>query len=73
MVRAIPIIDKRFIGDLDRYVDTISTCFKAVCGGFRYVSRNQKGEEVLDFMVALGPISWNCSFWSFLEKVLLGF
>jgi hypothetical protein len=55
MVRAIPITEKLFIEDLNGHVGT-SACFEVVHGGFRYNSRNQEGEEILDFVVAFGVL-----------------
>jgi hypothetical protein len=52
MIRIILISVKLFIGDFNGHVGTTSAGFKAVHGGFRYSSRNQAGEEVLDFAVA---------------------
>ena len=53
LVRAIPSSEKLFIGgDLNGHVGTTSAGFEAVHGGFGYGSRNQEGEEVLDFAVA---------------------
>ena len=53
MVRAIPSSEKLFIGgDLNGYVGTSSVGVEAVHGGFRYGSRNQEGEKVLDFAIA---------------------
>ena len=47
MVRAVPNSEKLFIeGDLNGHVG-----FEAVHGGFGYGSRNQEGEEVLDFAI----------------------
>ena len=53
MVRAAPSSEKLFIGgDLNGHVGTSSVGFEVVQGGFGYVSRNQEGEEVLDFAIA---------------------
>jgi hypothetical protein len=53
MVRAIPISEKFFVrGNLSILRSTTSACFETVHGGFGYGSRNQEGEEVLDFAVA---------------------
>ena len=40
------------ISQLNGHVGTTSVGFEAVHGGFGYGSRNQEGEEVLDFAVA---------------------
>ena len=53
LIRAVPSSEKLFIeGDLNGHVGTASVCFEAVHGGFGYGSRNQEGEEVLNFAVA---------------------
>ena len=53
MVRVVPSSEKLFIGgDLNGHVGTSSAGFEAVHEGFRYDSRNQEGEEVLDFAIA---------------------
>ena len=53
MVRAVSSIKKLFIGgDLNGHVGTSSAGFEAVHGSFGYGSRNQEGEEVLDFAIA---------------------
>ena len=53
MIRAVPSSEKLFVGcDLNGHVGTSSASFEAVHGGFRYGSRNQEGEEVLDFAIA---------------------
>ncbi|KAK8446401.1 hypothetical protein SEVIR_9G483251v4 [Setaria viridis] len=70
LVRTIPSSEKLFIGgDLNGYVGTTSAGFEAVHGGFGYVSRNQVGEEVLDFAVAFNLMIANTFFrkrWSHL-------
>ena len=63
MVRAIPSSEKLFIGgDLNGHVGTTSAGFEAVHGGFGYGSRNQEGEEVLDFAVAFDLMIANTFF-----------
>ena len=53
LVRAAPSSEKLFIGgDLNGHVGTSSVGFEAAHGGFGYGSRNQEGEEVLDFAIA---------------------
>ena len=53
LIRAVPSSEKLFIeGDLNGHVGTTSAGSEAVHGGFGYGSRNQEGEEVLDFAVA---------------------
>ena len=57
MVRAIPSSEKLFIGsDLNGHVGTSNAGFEMVHGGFGYGSRNQEGEEVLDFAIAFDPM-----------------
>ena len=48
--------------DLNGHVGTTSVGFKAVHGGFGYGSRNQEGEEVLDFVVAFDRMIANTFF-----------
>ena len=63
LVRAIPSSEKLFIGgDLNGHVGTSSAGFEAVHGGFGYGSRNQEGEEVLDFAIAFDPMIANTFF-----------
>jgi hypothetical protein len=62
LVRAIPSSEKLFIGDLNGHVGTTSAGFEAVHGGFGYGSRNQEGEEVLDFTVAFDLMIANTFF-----------
>ena len=63
LVRAIPSSEKLFIGgDLNGHVGTTSAGFEAVHGGFGYGSRNQEGEEVLDFAVAFDLMIANTFF-----------
>jgi len=63
LVRAVPSSEKIFIGgDLNGYVGTSSAGFKAVHGGFGYGSRNQEGEEVLDFAIAFDLMIANTFF-----------
>ena len=50
LIRAVPSSEKLFIGgDFNGHVGTTSVGFEEVHGGFGYGSRNQEGEEVLDF------------------------
>ena len=63
MVRAIHISEKLFIGgDLNGHVGTTSAGFETVHGGFGYDSRNQEGEEVLNFVVAFDLLIANTFF-----------
>jgi hypothetical protein len=55
MVRSRTTSEKLFIGDLNGHVGT-STGFEGVHEGFGCGSRNQDGEEVLDFVVAFEPL-----------------
>ena len=53
LVRAVPSSEKLFIGgDFNGHVGTSCAGFEAVHGGFGYDSRNQEGDEVLDFAIA---------------------
>ena len=63
LIRAVPSSEKLFIGgDLNRHVVTTSAGFEAVHRGFGYDSRNQEGEEVLDFAVAFDLMIANTFF-----------
>ena len=63
LIRAVPSSEKLFIGgDLNGHVGTTSAGFEAVHGGFGYGSRNQEGEEVLDFAVAFDLMIANTFF-----------
>jgi hypothetical protein len=63
MVRAILVNEKLFIGgDFNGHVGTTNAGFQEVHGGFGYGSRNQAGEEVLDFAVALDLLIANTFF-----------
>ncbi|KAJ1279118.1 hypothetical protein BS78_04G131400, partial [Paspalum vaginatum] len=53
MVRTVPTSEKLFIrGDLNGHVGTSNGGYELAHGGFGYGSRNQEGEEILDFAVA---------------------
>ena len=63
LIRVVPSSEKFFIGgDLNGHVGTTSACFEAVHEGFGYGSRNQEGEEVLDFAVAFDLMIANTFF-----------
>ena len=63
MVRTVPSSEKLFIGgDLNCHVGTSSADFEAVHGGFGYGSRNQEGEEILDFAIAFDLMIANTFF-----------
>ena len=63
LIRVVPSSEKLFIGeDLNGHVGTTSVGFEAVHGGFGYGSRNQEGEEVLDFAVAFDLMIANTFF-----------
>ena len=63
LVRAVPSSEKLFIGgDLNDHVGTLSAGFEVVHGGFRYGSRNQEGEEILDFPIAFDLMIANTFF-----------
>ncbi|PWZ11227.1 Craniofacial development protein 2 [Zea mays] len=53
MVSSVPVGEKLFIGgDLNGHVGTTSTSFEGVHGGFGFGTRNQEGEEILNFALA---------------------
>jgi hypothetical protein len=53
MVSSVPVGEKLFIGgDLNGHVGTSSTSFEGVHGGFDFGTRNQEGEEILNFALA---------------------
>ena len=63
MIRVVPSSEKLFRGgDLNEHVGTTSAGFKTVHRGFGYSSRNQEGEEVLDFAVAFDLMIANTFF-----------
>ena len=63
LIRAVPSSEKLFIGgDFNGHVGTTSAGFEAVHGSFGYGSRNQEGEEVLDFAVAFDLMIANTFF-----------
>jgi hypothetical protein len=63
LIRVVPSSEKLFIGgDLNGHVGTTSAVFEAVHGGFGYDSRNQEGEEVLEFVVAFNLMIANTFF-----------
>ena len=62
LIRVVPSSEKIFIGDLNGHVGTTSAGFEAVHEGFGYGSRNQEGDEVLDFAVAFDLMIANTFF-----------
>jgi hypothetical protein len=53
MVSTVPISEKLFIGgDLNGHVGVTNVGFERVHRGFGYGSRNQEGEDVLNFVLA---------------------
>ena len=62
LIRAVPSSENLFIGDLNGHGGTTSAGFEAVHEGFGCGSRNQKGEEVLDFAVAFDLMIANTFF-----------
>jgi hypothetical protein len=63
MVRTIPTNAKLFIGgDLNGQIGTPSAGFEVVHGGFGYGSRNQEGDEVLEFAVVFNLLIANTLF-----------
>jgi hypothetical protein len=63
LVRAVPSSEKLFIGgDLNGHVGTSRVGYEAVHGGFGFGSRNQEGEEVLNFAIAFDLMLANTFF-----------
>ena len=63
MVSAIPIREKLFIGgDLNGHVGTSNVGFERVHGGFGYGSRNQEGEDILNWALAYDLLVANTIF-----------
>jgi hypothetical protein len=60
LVSSVYISEKLFIGgDLNGHVDYTRVGFNEVHGDFRYGSRNQKEEDILNFVLAYGLIIAN--------------
>jgi hypothetical protein len=62
LVSSVPISEKLFIGDLNGHVDSTKVGFDVVHGGFRYESRNQEGEGMLNFALPYDLIVANTLF-----------
>jgi hypothetical protein len=62
LVSSVPISEKLFIGDLNGHVGSTRVGFDGVHGGFRYGSRNQEGEGILNFALAYDLIIVNTLF-----------
>jgi hypothetical protein len=63
LVSSVPIFEKLFIGgDLNRHIGSTRVGFEGVHGGFRYGSRNQEGEGILNFVLAYDLIVENTLF-----------
>jgi exonuclease III len=63
LVSSVPISEKLFIGgDLNRHIGSTRVGFDGVYGGFRYESRNQEGEGILNFALAYDLIVANTLF-----------
>ena len=63
MVRAVPTNEKLFIGgDLNGHVGSTNAGYELAHGGFGYGSRNQEGEDILDFVVAYNLVIANTFF-----------
>jgi hypothetical protein len=63
MVRAVPTSEKLFIGgDLNGHVGSSNAGYEVAHGGFGFGSRNQEGEEVLDFAIAYNMMVANTFF-----------
>jgi hypothetical protein len=59
----VPISKKLFIGgELNGYVGSNRVCFDEVHRGFRYGSRNQEGDGILNFVIAYDLIIANTLF-----------
>ena len=63
MVSTVPISEKLFLGgDLNNHVGATNVGFERVHGGFGYGSRNQEGEDVLNFVLAYDLLITNTLF-----------
>jgi hypothetical protein len=63
LVNSVPISEKLFIGgDLNGHVGSTRVGFDGVYKGFRYESRNQEGEGILNFALAYDLIVANTLF-----------
>jgi hypothetical protein len=63
LVSSVPISEKLFIGEyLNGHVGSTRVGFDGVHGGFRYGSRNQEGEGILNFALAYDLIIANTLF-----------
>jgi hypothetical protein len=63
LVSSVPISEMLFIGgDLNEHVSSIRVGFNGVHRGFRYGSRNQEGEGILNFALAYDLIVANTLF-----------
>jgi hypothetical protein len=63
LVSSVSISEKLFIGrDLNEHVGSTRVCFDGVHGGFGYGSRNQEGEDMLNFSLAYDLIVANTFF-----------
>jgi hypothetical protein len=63
LISSVPISEKLFIGgDLNGHVGSTRVGFDEVHGGFRYGSRNQEGEGILNFALAYDLIVTNTLF-----------
>jgi hypothetical protein len=62
LVSSVPISEKLFIEDLNGHVGSTRVGFDGVHEGFRYGSRNQEGEGILNFALAYDLIVANTFF-----------
>jgi hypothetical protein len=63
LVSSVPIFEKLFIGgDLNGHVGSTRVGFVGVHGGFRYGSKNQEGDRILNFALAYDLIVANTLF-----------
>jgi hypothetical protein len=63
LVSSVPVFEKLFVGgDLNEHVGSTRVGFNGAHGGFRYGSRNQEGEGILNFTLAYDLIVVNTLF-----------
>jgi hypothetical protein len=62
VLSSVPISEKLFIGELNEHVGSTRVGFDGVHEGFRYGSRNQEGEGILNFALAYDLIVMNIIF-----------
>jgi hypothetical protein len=62
LASSVPVSEKLFIKDLNGHVGSTRVDFDGVHGGFKYGSRNQEGEGILNFVLAYDLIVANTLF-----------